>query len=88
MIQFINIQRIIKWCNENKKPVNRGILLFIDLRKAYDSVPLRTLFRMLEKNNALSKSEIQYLQAWYTRMKVGVLTGKNPTFFKCDKEDL
>ena len=82
---FINIQRIIKWCNENNKKGNRGILLFIDLRKAYDSVPLGTLFRMLEETRALSKSEIQYLQAWYTRMKVGVLTGRNPTFFKCDK---
>ncbi len=80
---FINLHRIMKWCNLNKTP--RGILLFIDLRKAYDSVPLGTLFKMMRTNKALSDDELQYLQACYTRMRVGVLTNKGPTFFKCTK---
>ncbi len=80
---FINLQRIIRWGADNR--ANKGFLIFIDLRKAFDSVPHNTLFNILRDKNILAPNEIQFLKAWYCHLRVGIPTDNGIKYVKCER---
>ncbi len=71
----INIQRLLKWAIAKKK--SKPIIVFIDFKAAYDSVPHNLLFSLLRRKSVLPADEIHFIQAWYQNMKVGMLTDEH-----------
>ena len=80
---FINLQRIIRWGADNRR--DKGFLIFIDLRKAFDSVPHITLFNILRDKNVLAPEEIQFLKAWYSHLRVGIPTDNGIKYVRCTR---
>ena len=80
---FINLHRIICWASRSKR--RKSSIFFVNLRKAFDSVPAATLFSILRTRNVLSPQEITFLQAWYSKIHVGISTGSKVVFVKPEK---
>ena len=64
---------------ENRKTINRELhLLFIDLTKAYDSVPLNKLWEVLEKST-INTSLIEAIKLLYKGCSSKIITGNLTT---------
>ena len=51
---------------------NKSFFTFIDLKKAYDSVPRNALWKALGKLS-VSEATIQLIQSFYNNMKASIL---------------
>ena len=63
----MNIQKLI----EKIRP-QTGLIIFIDLKQAYDSIPLDLLFKRLKERSVLNDIELQFLKAWYNKIRISI----------------
>jgi len=60
-------------CNQG----NRSYLLFVDVKKAYDTVPHEAMFAKLQRFGVRGRL-LQYLRALYASSRFDVRTGADP----------
>ena len=69
----VNICRLVRKCKESQNKNERAVVLFIDFKSAYNNVPLKKLFNILQQKEILDEDEIEFIRALYsnTTLKVG-----------------
>lgn len=79
----INIKRILEWVQNNKK--QKGILLYIDFKKAMDSVSQWKLFEILRKRKSLDENEIRFIEFFYTKLRIST-NNNEKEIVRCERD--
>ena len=68
-----------------KQQKKKGILIYIDFKKAFDSVSQSKLFQILRKRKALDENEIRLIEFFYTKLRISTINNEKE-IVRCERD--